>query len=227
MKRSLLKNLIDWRNDPEHMPLLIRGARQVGKTFLVEHFGEHFFKNKVSINFEFKPEYKACFTSMDPEIIVNRLSLLSHQPIQARETLLFLDEIQECPEALQSFRYFKEKMPSLHVIAAGSLLEFLLNREDFRMPVGRIQSLYLKPLSFYEYLDAMDRSQWREHCQSIDLKTEMDPALHQTLLDCVKDYLVLGGMPAVIHRYAKEKNYLRCQELQAGILDTYRNDFGK
>jgi predicted AAA+ superfamily ATPase len=227
MKRQLNQSLIKWKNQPGRMPLLLRGARQVGKTFLIESFGKQMFTKMVSINFELKPIYKTCFQSLDPVSIVNRINLLAHTNIQPGETLLFLDEIQECPEALESLRYFKEQMPELHVIAAGSLLEFVLNAPDFSMPVGRIQSLYLKPLSFYEYLAALGKETWCEYLQNVTLKDGVDQILHQELLHSLKEYLLLGGMPAVISHYAQHKDYAFCQELQAAILDTYRNDFGK
>jgi predicted AAA+ superfamily ATPase len=227
MRRTLLQSLMRWKSQPDHMPLLIRGARQVGKTYLVELFGKQAFTNVININFEFKPEYKVCFTSLDPREIVSRLALLSKSPIKPGETLLFLDEVQECPEALQALRYFKEQMPELHVIAAGSLLEFVLNSPNFKMPVGRVQSLYLKPFSFYEYLDAIGHEQWREYLNNVTLQESVDEILHQQLLKKLKEYLLLGGMPAVIQSYLNYQNYQLCQEQQAAILDTYRNDFGK
>ena len=227
MKRYLNQQLIKWKQQPGRLPLLLRGARQVGKTFLIEAFGKQMFANMLTINFELKPEYKSCFTTLDPTDIVNRLTLLSRTVIQPGETLLFLDEIQDCPEAIQALRYFKERMPDLHVIAAGSLLEFVLNAPDFKMPVGRIQSLYLKPLSFYEYLTALGKETWCDYLHSLTLTQSIDPVLHQQLLQNVKEYLLLGGMPAVVAHYAQHKDYAFCQELQAAILETYRSDFGK
>jgi len=124
-------------------------------------------------------------------------------------------------------RYFKEKMPELHVIAAGSLLEFTLNAPDFRMPVGRIQSLYLKPLSFYEYLAATGNDQWLNYLKNITLEEPFDELLHQKLMDRLKEYLLLGGMPAVLQSFLQHGSYQLCQEKQAALLETYRGDFGK
>ncbi len=133
-------------------PYSIRGARQVGKSYLVEEFCREEFEFVAKIDFENRPELIAAFDSREPKEIVAKLEVALHQPIQPRKTLLFLDEIQICPESLRSLRYFREKMPDLHVIAAGSLLEFLLNDKDFSFPVGRVEFLYLHPchlMSFY------------------------------------------------------------------------------
>lgn len=140
MQRDLSVELMRWKNAKEHMPLLLRGARQVGKTHLATSFGRAHFKNTLIINFEKEEQYKQAFTSLKPDEILNRLYLLSGKMLTPGDSLLFLDEIQECPQALKALRYFKEDKPELHVIAAGSLLEFVLNQENFRMPVGRVES---------------------------------------------------------------------------------------
>jgi predicted AAA+ superfamily ATPase len=154
MKRHLEKELMAWKEKEEHLPILLRGARQVGKSHLVEQFGKTQFEDIAVVDFESRPELKGAFSSRDPKEIITRLEFALRKTIKAGKSLLFLDEIQECREALSALRYFKEKMPELHVIAAGSLLEFLLREEDFSFPVGRIEFLYLKPLSFIEYLEA-------------------------------------------------------------------------
>ncbi len=227
MKRQLNQSLIKWKNQPGRMPLLLRGARQVGKSFLVEDFGKTHFKYIININFELKPEYKSCFKTLDPAEIIKSLSLLTQTPIIPSETLLFFDEAQECPRCIESLRYFKEQKPELHVIAAGSLLEFVLNDENFHMPVGRIQSLYLKPLSFYEFLDAIGKASWCEYLQTVTLSDGVDEVMHNQLLRAVREYLILGGMPAVVQQFIESNNFQFCHELQAAILETYRNDFGK
>ena len=154
MRRSFEKILLEWKDHPLRTPLIVRGARQVGKTYAVQAFGARHFKNALSINFEESPAYQPCFETPDPQSIINQIELLSRQKVAFGETLLFLDEIQQCPKALQSLRYFKEKMPDLHVIAAGSLLGFSIHEEKFSFPVGRVQFAHLYPLSFEEYLDA-------------------------------------------------------------------------
>lgn len=157
MQRTLKKSLIHWKNHPLRTPLIIRGARQVGKTFLVQSFGKEEFKNLVTINFEANSNYQACFEVMDPHLIINQIELLSRQKITPGETLLFLDEIQQCPKALQSLRYFKEKLPTLHLIAAGSLLEFAIRDEDFFIS-SRACSIRKALSSFFRRIS---RSLWR------------------------------------------------------------------
>ena len=152
MKRTIEEDLLRWKNQKKRMPLLLRGARQVGKTYVVEKLGKKEFEQFITINFELNPEYKKCFNSLEPLKIINALELVTGVTILPEKTLLFFDEIQECPQAIMSLRYFKEQMADLHVIGAGSLLEFALNDSDFRMPVGRVQFMYLRPLSFSEYL---------------------------------------------------------------------------
>lgn len=147
MQRTLKKTLIYWKDHPLRTPLIVRGARQVGKTFVVQAFGREEFNNLVTINFEANPNYQFCFETMEPRSIINQIELISQQKIIPGKTLLFFDEIQQCPKAIQSLRYFKEKMSELHLIAAGSLLEFAIRDEDFSFPVGRVQFAKLYPLS--------------------------------------------------------------------------------
>jgi predicted AAA+ superfamily ATPase len=154
ISENIEADLLRWKEQQRRMPLLLRGARQVGKSYIVEKFGKEQFGHCVTLNFDLHPEFKDIFQSLEPSKIVSSIELVMGESIRAGETLLFLDEIQECPQAIMAMRYFKEQMPELHVIGAGSLLEFALNDPNFRMPVGRIQSLYLRPLSFGEYLDA-------------------------------------------------------------------------
>ena len=152
MKRDIETHLIRWKNQKRHLPLLLRGARQVGKSYIIEKFGKEQFESFVLLNFEQNPEFKQCFTSLEPIKIVNAIQLITGRTILPGKTLLFLDEIQECPQAILALRYFKEQMSELHVIGAGSLLEFILNDANFQIPVGRIQFMYLRPLSFGEFL---------------------------------------------------------------------------
>lgn len=227
MKRDLESDLRRWKDQEGRMPLLVRGARQVGKTHLVEKFGQEEFSESITLNFELHPEYKQCFTGLEPEKIVSAIELVTGKTIRPGSTLLFLDEIQECPEAIMAMRYFKEKMASLHLIGAGSLLEFALNDENFRMPVGRVQFLYLRPLSFGEYLDAMGHSKLRNFLKTIHIKDPIETVVHERLLSLVHEYCILGGMPAVIAKYLATKSALQCQELQSDILYSFRKDFGK
>jgi predicted AAA+ superfamily ATPase len=228
MYRDIEQDLLKWKKTESRMPLLVRGARQVGKSYVVEQFGNnHFSMGVVTINFELQPELKGCFDDLEPKEIINRLTLLTRQKIEASSTLLFLDEIQDCPQAIRALRYFKEKMPELHVIGAGSLLEFTLNDLDFRMPVGRVQSLYLKPLSFKEYLSALGFQDLRDYLENCTLQTVIPDVIHQRLLNLMQKYCILGGMPAVIQDYLQREDLLECQQIQTALLSTYRRDFGK
>lgn len=227
MKRDLEKDLFNWKERKDRLPLLLRGARQVGKSYLVEEFGKKAFKNIVIVNFEFRPELKQCFTTLDPIEIINKLQIIMGENIEAEKTLLFLDEIQECPNAIMALRYFKEKYDRLAVIGAGSLMEFALNHSNFRMPVGRIQFIYLEPLSFGEFLTASGNDQLRGYLEEMRLKNVFDDAIHQKLMDLLRIYLVVGGMPAVVKEYLESRDFLNCQRIQNSLLQTYRSDFGK
>lgn len=227
MKRSIETNLLRWKNQKTRMPLLVRGARQVGKSYIIERFGRTHFEFFVLVNFEQHPEYAGCFKTLDPIKIVAALELMAGIAIQPGKTLLFLDEIQECPQAILALRYFKEQLPSLHVIGAGSLLEFALNDAEFRMPVGRIEFLYLRPLSFTEYLEASGHNKLKEYLEHVNLKTSIEQPIHEKLMALIREYFALGGMPAVLAEYFESKSLLRVQEIQTSILATFRKDFGK
>lgn len=221
MKRDFIKDLESWKGEVTRKPLLLRGARQVGKSWLVHAFSKSF-SNFIEINFEKDKSAKTLFAG-DVRIpqLLERLSLYAGGKIVAGQTLLFLDEIQECEEALTVLRYFKEESPELHVIAAGSLVEFALAK--LGLPVGRIQFLHLYPLSFGEYLDAVGREDLRCHL----FNQEVHGAIHSQLLDFLKTYLWLGGMPAVMEAWLSHKDVQLCQRLQDEILQAYRQDFLK
>lgn len=227
MLRNLYPSLITWKKDPLRMPLIIRGARQVGKTYLVQQFGEREFDHFVNINFELEPELKDCFTTLKPDEIISAIQFRLHTTITPGNTLLFLDEIQECPNAIMALRYFKEMLPELHVICATSLLEFALNDDKFRMPVGRVQYKYLKPLSFIEFLSEMGHQRFIDAiCQS-SFEQPLPEIAHQELLKLVRIYIIIGGMPAVVQAYSSNQNITDCQSIQTGLMATYRDDFGK
>ncbi len=225
LERHLKKELIQWQQRQDRKPLLVRGARQVGKSSLIEAFGSEYFDNVVALNFELSPEYKKCFHSLKPQEICDAISAISQQKIIPEKTLLFLDEIQDCGEAIQALRYFKEKMPQLHVIGAGSLLELALKKSDYRMPVGRVSFLYLYPLSFKEFLMAFN-PELINYLESTTLDNPMPSAIHEHLLKQLKLYLLLGGMPEAISSYKAKQEMLEVQSIQASIIQTYENDFG-
>ncbi len=221
MKRDFINNLEVWKTEVNRKPLLLRGARQVGKSWLVQQFAKSF-SSALAINFEKDKSTKSLFAG-DIHIpqLLERLSLYSGKKIIPGQTLLFLDEIQECEDALITLRYFKEDCPELHVIAAGSLVEFSLAK--LGLPVGRIQFLHLYPLSFGEYLTAIERDDLRTHL----LGMQIPDAIHTQLLNHLKTYMWLGGMPAVVQGWLDHKDVQLCQRLQDEILQAYRQDFLK
>ena len=227
MKRDVEAILDTWKEDNHRRPLLVRGARQVGKSYTITEFGREAFNEQVIINFEQHPEYKECFATLNPKEIVENISLLQKKDIIPGKALLFLDEIQECPKAITALRYFYEQMPRLHVIGAGSLLEFALSSADFKMPVGRIQYLYMRPLSFGEFLDAIGENKTRKFIREYQIDKPLNRAIHEHLISLVKKYMVLGGMPAVIAEYLSSGNLNKCRQIQTVIIQTYRDDFGK
>jgi len=227
MHRDLESVLIRWKNAKEHLPLLLRGARQVGKSHLATSFARAYFENVLVINFEKEEKYKLAFETLDPKDILNRLYLQSGHRVLPGKSLLFLDEIQECTQALKALRYFKEDMPELHVIAAGSFLEFALNNEKMRMPVGRVESLFLKPLSFYEYLTALGLSHLRDYLNHATLTTGVETIVHDELCNHLRNYFFTGGLPDVVKEYLTSGNLERVQAKQFGLVQSYRDDFGK
>lgn len=226
MKRFLEEELISWKNKKEHLPILLRGARQVGKSYLVEHFGGNHFEDIAVVDFEIRPELKEAFSTREPKEIISRLEVALHKPIREGQTLLFLDEIQLCPQVLISLRYFKERMPKLHVIAAGSLLEFLLHDENYSFPVGRVEFLYLRPLSFLEYLNSVSPVLVKR-LEEFDLQHPPSILEHKELLKLVKKYLFIGGMPAAVQTSLQETSLLEAQRVHYRILQAYESDFGK
>jgi len=227
MQRDLLNNLKAWKAAHEHAPLLVRGARQVGKSYLIKEFIKQDFSTSLTINFEKEEQYKLAFENLDPHMILNRLYLQSGTMLKGETSLLFLDEIQECPQALEALRYFKEEMPELHVVGAGSLLEFVINSDEISMPVGRVETLFLMPLSFYEYLTASGLNHLRTYLGEVDLTTGIDPIVHEKLCEQLQEYFFLGGMPAVVSEYLSTKNLERVQAKQLSLLQALRDDFGK
>jgi len=226
LKRTIYQSLIEWKDKEKRHPLLLRGARQVGKTHIIQQLGSQEFTTLITLNLERNPEYKEIFSTLAPQEIIEKISLFTGTSIEPGKTLIFIDEIQEHPKAIMALRYFYEEMPDLHIIGAGSLLEFALQSENFRMPVGRVQFLYMYPLSFNEFLDAIGESLLKDFLLSHDL-TELPTALHNKLLSYLQKYFILGGMPAVVSEYTQTKDVIACQKLQHIILETYTQDFAK
>lgn len=227
MLRLIESTLKEWAALASRSPLLIRGARQVGKSYVVKQFAAANFASFININFDLQPEYKDCFRTLQPSEINSLITAISKQAIIPGKTLLFFDEIQECPNAIMALRYYKELMPELHVIAAGSLLEFILKDESFSMPVGRVHSLYLKPMTFKEFLIANGYIELLDQLVSANVATVFNPAITNLLEKLLHIYFITGGMPEVIQSYLQTADFSQTKIIQLSLLNTYRNDFGK
>ena len=227
LKRKIDQKLVKWKTSPSRRPLLIRGARQVGKTYSVTRFGKEQFGNCVTVNFEERPELARCFETLIVDEILERIAILTDSEIKPGETLLFLDEIQECPPAIIALRYFYEKLPELHVISAGSLVEMAFKSENFRMPVGRISSLFMEPLSFTEFLDAIGRGKLKRYFEQVEMATGVEPIYRPELELALRKYLMVGGMPRMVAAYAQQGMPAETKLMQTDILQTYHVDFAK
>ena len=225
MYREAYETLKTWQNSLTRKPLVVKGARQVGKTWLVKHFGEECYKNMVYVNFDHDSSAKDIFTlDYDISRIITRLSLHARQDISPKDTLIFLDEIQECPEALESIKYFAEDAPEYHIVAAGSLLGLFLH-EGSSFPVGKVEFLDVRPLNFSEFLTALDEKRLADAINAKDY--DLIAPFHNKLLEYYKTYLVTGGMPEVVHEYVATKSLLNVRKIQEGIIESYSRDFSK
>ena len=227
MKRDIINPLKNWKNSKNRKPLIIRGARQVGKTYTINDFGKKYFTNVVEINLEQRKDLKNIFSSLKPLEIINTLSIITGQEIIPGKTLLFIDEIQEDINAIISLRYFYEQMPALHVIAAGSLLEFAVNKEKISFPVGRIDFLFMYPLSFLEFLEALNKKKLRKFIETISLGDDINPAIELELTSYLKQYFIIGGMPEAVKSFSQKYLYTEVSKIQSSILNTYEMDFYK
>lgn len=224
--RQIDESLLAWKNSPRHKPLLLRGARQVGKSSSVHHLAKQF-DNFVEINFERKPAYLEIFQGdKDAKHIVEMIKSITGKPIVPGKTLLFLDEIQMCQEAISSLRFFWEDMPELHVIAADSLLEFALN-EIPTFGVGRIQSMFMYPMSFDEFLNALGMTSLQNQKREASMDRPLLSALHEQLVALFRTYLMVGGMPESVATWVDTHSYVECQAVQKEIAYTYEVDFAK
>lgn len=226
IERSIDALLKEWKNSTSLKPLLLRGARQVGKSWAVKHLGESF-EYYIEVNFEKRPDMKDVFQRVhEVHDLANSLGLLYNVPIEAGKTLLFLDEIQDCPDAIKSLWSFKEDFPNLHVIAAGSLLEFAL--QDLpSFGVGRIRSLFVYPFSFDEFLIAEKKAAWVRAKQEADFQKPLLSALYNDLVQHYRTYLMVGGMPASVAAWVSTHDYRNCQTELDDIQLTYYDDFKK
>lgn len=216
-----------WLNKPNRKPLIIRGARQVGKSSLVRHLAQVSARTCLEMNFERYPEYADFFKSKNPKIILQNLELHFNQSIEPEKTILFLDEIQATPEVIETLRYFYEECPDLPIIAAGSLLEFVLAEPHFSVPVGRIEYFHLGPICFEDFLAALGEEKLLSWIRSFALGQEVPLPIHNRCLELVKHYWLIGGMPEVVAHYAEYHDLTEINTIKQSILQSYQEDFHK
>jgi predicted AAA+ superfamily ATPase len=227
MERKFTTQLLKWKNSSSRMPLIVTGARQVGKTFGLLEFGKKCYKNIVYLNFESNNDLHAVFErDLNPARIIRDLSVISGETILANDTLLIFDEIQACERALTSLKYFCEDAPSYHIAAAGSLLGVTLNRQKFSFPVGKIDKFMLYPFDFEEYLWALGKKNGAKLIRECFETNTFFPA-HNEYLDLYKNYLLVGGMPLVVNEYIKNQDFIQIFNLQRTINDSYIADMVK
>lgn len=229
MRRDIIEDLIKWKDLNNRKPLIIHGARQVGKTYIVKEFGKQYYDNIIYVNFETNKELSSQIDeSIDAKFIINKLELFYGEKITPGKTLIFFDEIQANERALTSLKYFYEDAPEYHIIAAGSLLGIAVNRENYSFPVGKVQMINMYPLSFKEFLTAIGRenlvNEIKKHFESNE---RMDKNLHELCLKLYRTYLVVGGMPEVVKTYLDEQKVIATLDVQAMILDSYMRDMTK
>ena len=226
LKRKAIADLVRWKSSEDRKPLVLKGARQVGKTWLMKEFGENCYDHYVYFNFDEEDELKSIFeTNKNPGRIIELLSMISGEKILPGETLIIFDEIQECPEALNALKYFKEQANEYHVIAAGSLLGTLLATPK-SYPVGMVNLLDIYPMSFDEFLDATDPALF-SYYDSIQKEQQIEEIFHKRLLDAYNNYLIIGGMPECIASWIKYKDPARISQIQRELIEIYENDFSK
>lgn len=226
LKRNAIKELIKWKSSEERKPMVLKGARQVGKTWLMKEFGQNYYESYVYFNFDEEDELKSIFeTNKNPHRIIELLSMVAGEKILPEKTLIIFDEIQECPEALNTLKYFKEKANTYHVIAAGSLLGTLLAKPK-SYPVGMVNLLNVYPLTFDEFLDATDPALYTYY-ESIRKEQQIEEIFHNRLLEAYNNYLIIGGMPECVASWIKYKDPSKISQIQHELIEIYENDFSK
>ncbi|WP_425756411.1 ATP-binding protein [Ihubacter sp. rT4E-8] len=226
MKRNAIADMINWKKDAERKPLVLKGARQVGKTWLMKEFGKNYYKSFVYFNFDEEDTLKSIFEiNKNPHRIIEMLSMIVGEKILPEETLVIFDEIQECPEALNTLKYFKEKANEYHIIAAGSLLGTLLAKPK-SYPVGMVNLLDIYPLTFDEFLEASDPVLFCYY-DSIQKEQQIEEIFHNRLLEAYNNYLIIGGMPECVDSWIKYKDPARVHQIQRELIEVYESDFSK
>ena len=226
MKRNAIQELVAWKSSEDRKPMVLKGARQVGKTWLMKEFGQNYYDSYVYFNFDEEDELKSIFeANKNPQRIIELLSLITGEKILPEKTLIIFDEIQECPEALNTLKYFKEKANEYHVIAAGSLLGTLLAQPK-SYPVGMVNLLDIYPLTFDEFLEATDESLYAYY-SSIQKEQSIEEIFHNRLLEAYNYYLIIGGMPECVSSWITHKDPAKISQIQKELIEVYENDFSK
>ncbi len=227
MFRRISLVLQSWLRRKDRRPLLLRGARQVGKTWLARALARAQGLDLVEVNFELRPDAKEAFRSLQPAEILKNLAFLGFPVPKPETSLLFLDEIQDCPAAIVALRYFHEMMPDLAVLASGSLLEFAMEAEDFSLPVGRVDTLWVHPMGFAEFLRAKGNETLAGALDSQNPTAPLPEVAHRKAMEELRDYFFCGGMPAAVKALAEDRDVEACRRVHLSILQTYRQDFSK
>lgn len=226
MERKIMKELLKWKNDKNRKPLILRGARQVGKTYIIKQFGDENYEGVAYFNFDHDTELYTLFkNTKDPKRILEQLSFIYGKSIMPEKTLIVFDEIQECPDALNSLKYFEEEANDYHIISAGSLLGIRLSHTSF--PVGKVDFMDMYPMTFAEFLEADDCKNLVDYMDSIVNIENIPNVFFERLKEKLKAYFIIGGMPEVVNSWICDKDMQKVNKLQENILRAYESDFSK
>ena len=224
-----MAELVQWKDKKNRMPLIVNGARQVGKTYILKEFGASYFENTIYVHLENQVAVAAIFEGdLNPTRIIQYLEATYNQPIKVGKTLIIFDEIQSSERALMALKVFCEEAPQYHVVAAGSLLGVAVNREKYSFPVGKVDEIYMYPLDFEEFLWAMGKRFFAEETKShfADSKP-LENGIHQMLIELYRQYLITGGMPAVVRQFVETQSFIDIVDIQSRIVNEYLADMAK
>lgn len=228
MKRKIYQNLLEWKNSVTRKPLILQGARQVGKTYIVNFFAGKVYTNYIYCNFEKEEGLEEFFSDLNPSNIIRKLEAYKRKKILPEHTLIILDEIQSCPKAITSLKYFNEDANEYHIIALGSLLGVSVNRGNFSFPVGKVQFMTMFPMDFEEYLLAKNETYLIEQIKECYKEDKpLATLFHERAIEYYKEYIFVGGMPEIVENYIKNNNLEMVRISQLSILEAYQNDMGK
>ena len=227
MERFILNKLLDWKNSPYRKPLILKGVRQVGKTWILKEFGRQYYENTAYFNFDENEEYKQFFeTTKDVNRILQNLMLASGQKIMPEKTLIIFDEVQDCPKVINSMKYFCENAPQYHIACAGSLLGIALSKPS-SFPVGKVNFMQIDPMTFSEFLLANGDKNLSVYLETVDMIEPIPDAFFNPLYEKLKMYYVTGGMPEAVKMWTEARDVTAMQEALSGIIDAYERDFAK